>query len=267
MNNDFRFFVPVEVDDIEKALNQSDNDRYKNMVIKGVASTNMEDTDEEILEPSGFDITPFKKSGLINWEHLAKSGGSKYILGEPVEASIKDNQFHIKGKLWEHQQQARDLWDTLIAMKKSGSNRKLGWSIEGKAKKRDPFNKKRVLEARINHVALTFSPKNGATFADIIKGNNVPEDKELVWDETANGGQVYLLDISYDNGTRITIDKDFKIKVEKAVSTTSHAALIPESLEGNVKKQIKTIAKYKDKLDDNLMKKVSENIKKSLFKS
>lgn len=234
MNNGrFNFFVPVEFQKAEKAEKGSD-EWYKNMYIWGVASTQHEDTDGEELDPNGFIIDRFLKQGLLNYEHQGKLS-PKYHIGEPVEARVKNNEFFIKGKLWSESEIARDLWDTLNIMKSSGSKRNIGWSIEGKTLQKDPFNAKKITKALITHCALTFSPKNANTWADIVKGEQVEDYVEYELEENHNGGKVYLLDVMRPDGYRVTVDTDFKIKVEKSMNTQSGAPLMPESLNRDVK--------------------------------
>ena len=164
----FNFFIPAEFE-FEKAGSGDKNDRYKNMIVQGVASTNDIDLDQQILEPSGFVLDSFLSTGLINYEHQAKNTPKAYI-GEPLEATVKDNKFFVKGRLWEKSPLARDLYDTVEVMKSSNSKRKLAWSIEGVPLMKDPHNPNRITKAMISHVALTFAPKNGNTYADIVKG-------------------------------------------------------------------------------------------------
>lgn len=234
-NNNFNFFVKAEADSNGK------KGKYDNMFLFGEASNNTKDSDEEILEPSGYIIDNFIKNGTLNYEHQAKNS-SRYIVGEPVQAEIKNNRFFIKGKLWKGCEVAQDLWDTLHVMKENNSNRTLGWSIEGKAISRDPANPKRIIKALITNCALTFSPKNKNTWAQIAKGEYKDAYIEPEFDETANGGSEYLLDITKPDGTHITIDKEFNIKIGKAMTAgtktgrdldgtdTSGAALKKESL-------------------------------------
>jgi len=273
MDNKFNFFVPAEVD-FEKAKGKTGEEKYKNMYLSGVASTDEEDTDEETLEPQGYVLDRFLKSGLVNYEHMAKAGGAKYWIGEPTDAKVKGNKFFVKAKLWDKSKMARDLYDTVEIMKGSGSSRKIGWSIEGKALQRDPMNEKRITKALITNVALTFMPKNGSTYADIIKGNQSDDflkAEDYEFDDDANGGKIYLLDITTPKGIRVTVDKDFNIKMDKAMTTDSARALIPESLDGKLtslkgdsfRKNIEILANYHKNIGFNNedLKKIKKNIK------
>lgn len=234
--NNFNFFVPVE---FEKAGTGSD--RYKNMIIGGVASTNDVDYDEEILEPGGFDLSVLKVKGTINWEHQAKNSPSN-IIGEPINAEVKDNKLFLKAKLYEKMSKARDAYDTMQAMKESGATRQFGFSIEGKPLQKDPSNPKRITKALITNIALCMMPKNSNTWASIMKGVQSEDFIEPQYDIPQDVD--YLFKGVYGD-TEYTLHKDFTIT--KAMSAgsetgqslvgqdTSGAALKTESLDDDLK--------------------------------
>lgn len=235
--DNFNFFIPLEVE--KGTTNSNDSNRYKNMFLSGVASTADVDSDEEILEPSGFDLSVFRTKGTINYEHLSKHSPLN-IVGEPVLAEIKDNKFFIKGKLWEKSPKARDLWDTLQIMQESGSTRKLGWSIEGKPTMKDPHNPKRIMKALITNIALTFMPKNPSTFAEICKG--LGSEKELDYDIPTDVPYLYK-GVFGDN--EYTLHKDFTIT--KAVGEGSRGGkVIGHTKSGKPVYDNKKPSEYKD---------------------
>lgn len=258
MEDRFNFFVPIGSDELEKSKNLKGEERYKNMLIQGVASDPSEDTDGEKLMPIGYDLSRFKRYGFINYDHRAKDN-PKYFIGEPIDAKVKDNKFFVKGKLYSKSQMARDVWDTMILLKESGSNRQMGFSIEGKALERDINNPKIIKRALITGLAMTLNPKNSNSYAEIVKGEyndpyvdyeyNLPE---LLKSESDGGQVVYLVDITNEEtGVRYTIDKDLNLKVQKAISTITAKPLVKESLDKKLKKlpfgsgDINNIAKAK----------------------
>lgn len=181
MNKDiFNFFVPL---DFEKG-----GEGGELVKIKGVASTDAEDSDKETLIPAGFDFEPLLKSGFLNWNHQARTT-SKAICGEPTSAKIVNGgkDFYIEGVLYPNEEGKRvaELADTLA---KYSTTRRLGFSIEGQAIERDILNPKRVLKARITGVAITQCPKNPNTLMDIVKGEYSEEFVE--GDEEENKEQV-----------------------------------------------------------------------------
>ena len=245
MAEKFNFFVGIDIDDdIYKASKEAkDDDRYKNMIVGGLGSDDSKDSDEEFMEPDGFDIEDFLSDGLINLEHLpSRKGDPKYWIGEPIEGKIEKNKFFVKGKLWEKHPLARNFWDTLLIMKESGSSRKPGFSIEGKALQRDPINKKRVTKAKISHIALTFSPKNKNSWADIVKGEQQEDFIPVVTEEIEKSKYIHEYE---KNGKRIGITKGFKFEEikdeeeEKAVDTADTSMLRRESVDKKVKNIIR----------------------------
>ena len=178
---------------------------------------------------------------LVNYEHQAKKSPKAFV-GEPVMAEIKDNKLFVKAKLWEKHPLARDLWDTLHIMKESGSDRKLAWSIEGVPLQLDPRNKNHITKAMITHMALTFMPKNGQTYADICKGGMNVVQEEPDYDIPAN---VDFLFKGKLGDCEFTLNKDFTISKAMCAGAetgqqligqnTSGAALKKESLDPDLK--------------------------------
>lgn len=234
MSNDFNFFVPIDEQVIEKAAQAPIEKRYDNMELYGRASDNTEDIDGEVLEPNGYVLDTFLKGGIVNFEHLAKKS-PKFIIGHPVEAKVKNNEFFVKAKLWKSSEIARDLWDKLIEMKQDGINRMPGWSVEGKALSRDPMNPKHITKALLTNIAITFSPVNQNSWADIVKGIQKEDFIEPEYEKKE------VLDYLFEfenKGKKYRVDKDFKIYevgLEKAIDTTAVAPMTPESLDKDVK--------------------------------
>ena len=235
-NNHFNFFMPIE---FEKAGNGET--RYKNMIIGGVASTNDIDLDLEILEPNGFDLSLLKVKGTINWEHQAKNSALN-IIGEPIEAEVKNNKLLLKAKLYEKMAKARDAYDTMEAMKESGATRGFGFSIEGTPLQRDPNNPKRITKALVTNIALCMIPKNSNTWASIIKGTQQEDFIEQTYDIPVD---VEYLFKGVFGQNEYTLNKDFTITKAMCATSetgqqlvgknTSGAALKKESLDEDLK--------------------------------
>lgn len=235
-NNLFNFFVGIDIDDdILKASQEAKGkDRYKNMIIKGLASDSSVDSEGESMEPDGFDIDDFLKGGLLNLEHYTtRKGDPQYWIGEPRDGYVKNNEFYVEGKLWEHHPLARNFWDTCLIMKASGSTRKPGFSIEGKALQRHPLNKKKVTKAKINHCAVTMAPVNKNSFFDIVKGEQ--KDDFIKPNLNLKSSSKYIYEFEYQ-GKQYGMTKSFEIEdKEKAVTTTISEPLRRESLDKDVK--------------------------------
>lgn len=158
----FNFFIPAV---IEKAGEKGE------MKISGVCSSIARDTDDEVLEPNGFDFTPLLQKGYFNWNHQAsKDPGA--ILGRPTKAQVINNgsEFYVEGFLYKGLKQSQDLYNLAKTLQEEDPERQLGFSIEGQAIDRDPINPKRIRKARITGVAITHCPKNPNTLLNIIKG-------------------------------------------------------------------------------------------------
>lgn len=246
--NEFNFFVPLN--DIEKGKDKSGN---KILKIAGIASTDDTDSDEENLEVSGFDVKPFLEKGFLNYNHRSKDNPAA-IIGEPTKAEVRGKKLYIEGELYSDSKTARQVYDLAKILQKSKRGRRLGMSIEGKVLERDSVNQKRITKAVITGCAITPVPKNPHTLAEIIKGEGVgePHEFEIVKSEKqADGGMVeYILDITDENGNRITVDKDFNTTiVKKSISTAegSGKALARESVDGGVKKINEHLKKNKQK--------------------
>jgi len=234
MNRDFNFFIPLDEELIEKAAKLPLSQRYDNMILEGMASDNSEDIEGEVLEPTGYVTDVFLKSGLINYEHLAKRS-PKFIIGNPIEAKVKGNQFHIKAKLWKSSEVAREAWDKIIEMKESGSGRMAGWSIEGKALERNPMNPKHITKALITHTALTFAPVNGNSWADIVKGIQKEDFIDPIYDQDTDDKE-FIFEFD-QKGKKFRVGKDFRVYevITKAMDTAAVKPLTPESLDKKVK--------------------------------
>ena len=241
MSNEFNFFVDVDIpDEIYKAAKDAKGDeKYDNMVIYGRASDSSKDSEGEFMEPSGFEIDDFLKSGLLNLEHFTtRKGDPQYWIGQPIDGFVKNNELFIKGKLWKAHPLARNLWDTCLIMKASGSDRKPGFSIEGKALERHPLNKKRVTKAKINHCAITFTPVNKNSYFDIVKGE---QKEDFVKSEVENPKATNFMFEFEKSGKKYVVTKDFKVEEkkedeeEKSVTIESAKPLRRESLDKDVK--------------------------------
>jgi hypothetical protein len=222
----FNFFLPAE---FEKAADKSGK---KIMRIKGIASTCDEDSEGEILEPIGYSLDRFLQTGFINYNHLAKSDAAK-IIGEPEIANVtKDNKLYLEGRLY-NTPLAKSVYNLADTLKSSKSNRRLGWSIEGRAVERDPSNPKRIIKALITGVAITPSPVNANTYVDIVKGTQKKDYIEYDFSIDPSNGMTYLLEYETEDGSSIKVNRDFSIvikKNQKKLKTNTHSTLDRESM-------------------------------------
>jgi len=248
-NSRFTFNIPVELKKSKDAAGKT------KMKLAGIASTPDEDADGEFLDPNGFDIQPFLKSGFVNYNHLASKDPST-IIGEPTSKTkvLKNKGLYIEAELYPDSDLAKKTYKLAEVLSKNKSGRKLQWSIEGKAIERDPLNEKRVLKASITGVALTLSPKNSNTYADIVKGNfEFEEDRESkdlkaeIYDQKKmiksleNELNKYKKKAKTEKSEK-SKDEESEEEVKKTMTTSSPSgrALQPESVDKKTKKLTKS---------------------------
>src|ERR1700748_2388955 len=207
----FKFWVPAEIEKGKKDT-KTGKDKWK---FKGIASTADVDTDGEVLQPEGFDLSYFLSDGFVNWNHQSKNNPSA-IIGEPTMAQIVPEGLYVETELYQDSAVASSVWDLGKILDSSSSNRKLGFSIEGKVMARDPNDDKKITKAKITGLAITPSPKNKSTFADIVKGNVFEGEWEydLLKGEDIVGE--FVVDITDEDGNRVTVDKSLNINIIKA---------------------------------------------------
>jgi len=223
----FSFWFPAE---IEKAVNADPKTKYDNMILKGIASTDDVDLDDQIMKNDGFDISYLLNNGFVNWHHQSKNNPSA-IIGEPIDGKLLKEGLFIKAKLY-NTETAREAYDLAEVLEKQSKTRRLGWSIEGK-----PIEKEgnTITKARITGVALTHAPKNKHTFAELCKAMTEGTLTEDFIKENNNGGGNFVFETQ---SATITFDKRGNLHyIEKALSTEvgSGKVLSRESLEGGLK--------------------------------
>lgn len=206
----FSFWCPIGR--IEKATDEAGEPVMR---IGGIASTMDKDADGEYLDPTGFDIDPLKKSGMVNWHHQAKNSPAA-IIGEPSKVELRPEGLWIESDLYASSPMACEVYELAKTLEHDSKTRRLGYSVEGKVVKRGSNDKNsplynKIVKAVITGVAVTHMPKNPHTFVNIIKG------------------QIDVEDVEEDT------EKDDDEK--KAMTTESGAALMPESVDGQPKKQ------------------------------
>ena len=189
VDDNFSFFMPADIVKSEKSKSEEPE-----MRIAGFASTSKQDREDDIIIQKGLDISDFLEYGFLNYDH-----DSTKIVGYPDKEKTKltPNGFWVEGILLPGVELAKSIWNTAVALKKSNSDRRLGFSVEGKTLKRDVLG--RIVKAKVYHVAVTGTPVNAS----------------CTWD---------------------ALCKSFSMDSCKALSTQSTGSvLIPESLESAFK--------------------------------
>lgn len=213
----FSFNVPVNVD-----LVKSDNGQDE-MRIGGYASTPDEDRQGDEILQKGLDIQDFVNFGYFNYDH-----DNSKILGYPDKDKCRVDRtgFYVEGLLLPGVELAKSLWETAIALKKSGAPRHLGFSVEGKILKRNALGK--IIKAKVYNVAITANPVN----------------PKATWDALVKS-------FTTDN-------EDIEKSLEAGYGDSNGSPLIPESLDSAFKTLSYVIG------DDSEARQHMENLKKRL---
>lgn len=197
-NDTFEFFVPASALSIEKGGKKSkDGKRW----IQGVASTDAKDLQGEIVDQNGIDFSYFLKYGYFNNDH--KPGFDNKV-GQPTECRVTKNGLWVKGFLFNNHSVSNSIWELMNSLESTGASRKIGFSIQGKVKRRQGT---KIKECWIQDVAITPAPVNTTTWAEIAKSLSAQE-----WDA----------------------EKSQSMTTQNVPANTN--PLVAESLEGKMKK-------------------------------
>lgn len=167
--DDFSLWIPGERRSgfcaLSKAGAEPEIDSEKRL-IHGFCTTEDEDRQQEIVVAKGLNFEPFIRHGWLNDNHSARTFD---VLGWPVEVQLYDGKgWYLKGQLLKGKEAADKVWELAVSLFKSGSPRRLGFSIEGRATLRNSMN--RIIKGDIRHVAITRDPVNpNCTFDAICK--------------------------------------------------------------------------------------------------
>jgi hypothetical protein len=160
---------------ITKAYQRDENPNIAH--IEGVISTNHVDIQGESVSQDGLDFDYFLKKGFFNYEHKS---GPENVLGYPTSVERRGDQTTVKGVLLLDRPLAKEIYATADAMRKAGSSRSLGFSIEGQVIERGRNEKNQIKKARVINVAITASPINPNTSLLLkaleLVGHQVPSE-------------------------------------------------------------------------------------------
>jgi len=191
----FSCFVPIK----QMIVKSGDKgaDKSGKRWIQGIASTDGRDLQGEIIEQKGIDFDYFLKHGYFNDDHKA---GPEYKVGQPTHAELTKNGLFVKGFLFKNPDSTKETradyyWNLMNELRESGSDRKVGFSIQGKVIRR-AGNK--IEKCWIQDIAITTQPVNTASWAEIAKSlsaawGNV-EDTSKAMDSVSSVAKVESLD-------------------------------------------------------------------------
>lgn len=171
----FRSFIPLE---LIKGSSASDGGEMK---MRGIASTGSKDSEDEYLNPSGYDLSYFLREGHINWDHQQKKDPLA-VIGKPTAAQVQNGDLVIDLKLFSKSETAKKVYKLQEIMQSEGMA--LGLSIEGKVTKRKSNNPldpmfKHIESAMITNCAITPNPINSETVVHILKSHSAEFDNNF----------------------------------------------------------------------------------------
>ena len=148
--------------------------------IGGVISTENVDQQGDVLLQDGLDFSYLMSKGYFNYEH---KNGIEFILGSPtkierIQMSGKPAT-RIEGFLMLDRPLAKEIFNTVKAMKKSKIGRSVGFSVEGQVLARDKVNPKVVTKARILNVAITGHPVNPDTKLELLARSLMANEQKV----------------------------------------------------------------------------------------
>lgn len=142
-------------------------EKGKERRISGIISTEHRDQQNEVVLQRGLDFSPFLAHGWLNDNHSRDTAG---VIGYPlkVERTTVDGKpaTRMEGYLLQDYKPADDIWKLANALQKT--NRRLGFSIEGKVRRRAGGTGKTIAEAVVRNVAVTNCPVNAKTGLDVL---------------------------------------------------------------------------------------------------
>ena len=165
----FDFEVPVTF--FEKADAAPGQERR----IGGIVSTEAKDQQDEIVLQRGLDFSYFKKNGWFNDNHSKKTAD---ILGYPEATryfakgeKLPDGDMAKQPGHWVEgyllrTEKADEIWSLGKALQ--DTNRRLGFSVEGKILKREGPGNRTIAKALVRNVAITNCPVNTDSRLEIL---------------------------------------------------------------------------------------------------
>lgn len=247
-NDEFSFYVPFDIEKSEVTQNGE-----KQMIIGGYASTADRDRQDDAIVQRGIDFSEFLDYGYLNYNH-----DNSIIVGYPIKEGCKvdSHGFYVKAKLLNGVQQAEDMYQAAIALERANAPRRLGFSVEGKVLSRDKNGN--ITRCKIYNVAITNSPVNTNCTWDVLAKSMSSALSN--YNPSVDCAVIPSEEIDYDSQNKTVVSDDTpkevvnatpqkvvkpetpqKIVSEKSLNTQNAEALIPESLDKEIK-----VSLYKD---------------------
>jgi hypothetical protein len=246
MSDTFKFIMPAEIE-------KSKDGDWK---VAGLASTSSVDRQGEIIVPSGIDATPIAKGhGFFNFDH---DNSPESTIGALDGYTKTPTGLYVSGRLFKNHARAKAVYEIMSSLNK-GDKGRVGMSVEGKVIERDPKNPTIIKRCLIKNVALTFSPVNQDTYADIVKSMT---GSELEFDSTGKSEETPVVKSEEPTFTPTQV----VAIVEKALGVGAGYAQAPGDLKGGDALAQESMD-HKDKKVESKDKKKLKKSSKELVKS
>ncbi|WAX23280.1 prohead protease [Staphylococcus phage vB_SauM_VL10] len=159
METKFKAYMPL---DVETYSNEDNTD--KDVYFEGYCSVPVLDRQQDIVDPKGVDIDMLMSDGWVTFEHERDK-----VIGIPTEGTkVTQKGVYLVAKIFKEDQYAREMINLAENLKKSGSNRKLGFSIEGVVKSRDTRDNRVITGLSITGVSVVKVPANQESRLDVV---------------------------------------------------------------------------------------------------
>lgn len=169
MSDTFKIYIPLST--WEKSGEENP------LRIGGIVSTDGLDRQGERVVQDGLDFAPFLRHGWYNDNHGQKTTD---VLGYPTSVErVKKGQKLPDGSKSQHNgwwaegylldtDEGRKVYSLAQSLGKSGGDRRLGFSIEGKVLARDRREHSKIVRAEVRNVAVTHCPVNTDTHLNAL---------------------------------------------------------------------------------------------------
>lgn len=187
-----RWYMTIEP--IRRAIAE-DGQRWVRMLATTKDSETVPDLDNQRTRQSGVNIEYHVSEGFFTDDHdeLVRDGAGMPLLnqhgepivipkarvGEPRAAALTDEGWEVVGVWYQGSPNDPPLssgsradywWNLMETMERSGSNRRVGCSVDGSAMvSKAPDGCEDIIECYIQNIAVTLSPKRPNTYVEIIK--------------------------------------------------------------------------------------------------
>ena len=248
----FSTFTAIETSlDIEKG-----EEGPKKVKIGGIISTDAKDQQGDILLQEGMDWSYFLQRGYFNYEHQQ---GPENILGVPEKVELVEmdgkKATKVEGHLLLKTPKAKSVYEAIKAINEEGTNRQIGFSVEGQVIERDKVNPKIVKRAKILNVSVTAHPVNPDAKLELLARSLMVQEKGMVGYQEGtevSGGDLSALVPQSIEGKPANASYELDIKeildmIERSYEDVEKGELDDLSM---TRRQVKILCAYMEKLEE-----------------